>query len=81
MHLNLNLHLVICVLITKCQRVLRVHVTILQNVELLLKPLNLHPVQSKAIIDKVAAVGILQVIFILLYIPSKNQVVHCALHI
>uniref|UniRef100_A0A7N2N4P4 Uncharacterized protein n=1 Tax=Quercus lobata TaxID=97700 RepID=A0A7N2N4P4_QUELO len=30
------------------------------NVELLLKPLNLHPVQSKTIIDKFAAVGILQ---------------------
>ena len=45
---------------------LRVRVTILQNVELLLKPLNLHPVQSKTIIDKFAAVGILQVIFILL---------------
>ena len=38
-------------------------------------------VQSKTIIDKFAAVGILQVIFILLYIPSKNQMVHCALHI
>ncbi|RVX09146.1 putative pre-16S rRNA nuclease [Vitis vinifera] len=33
-----------------------------QNVELLLKPLNLHPVQSKTILDKFAAVGILQVI-------------------
>ncbi|XP_034704758.1 putative pre-16S rRNA nuclease isoform X3 [Vitis riparia] len=31
-----------------------------QNVELLLKPLNLHPVQSKTILDKFAAVGILQ---------------------
>ncbi|KAL4603865.1 hypothetical protein ACB092_10G153700 [Castanea dentata] len=31
-----------------------------KNVELLLKPLNLHPVQSKTIIDKFAAVGILQ---------------------
>ncbi|XP_059598944.1 uncharacterized protein LOC100266792 isoform X4 [Vitis vinifera] len=30
------------------------------NVELLLKPLNLHPVQSKTILDKFAAVGILQ---------------------
>ncbi|XP_034704767.1 putative pre-16S rRNA nuclease isoform X4 [Vitis riparia] len=31
-----------------------------KNVELLLKPLNLHPVQSKTILDKFAAVGILQ---------------------
>ncbi|KAF8410167.1 hypothetical protein HHK36_002689 [Tetracentron sinense] len=31
-----------------------------KNVELLLKPLNLHPVQSKTIVDKFAAVGILQ---------------------
>ncbi|KAL3499348.1 hypothetical protein ACH5RR_038441 [Cinchona calisaya] len=31
-----------------------------KNVEFLLKPLNLHPVQSKTIIDKFAAVGILQ---------------------
>ncbi|CAK9141881.1 unnamed protein product [Ilex paraguariensis] len=31
-----------------------------KNVELLLKPLNLRPVQSKTIIDKFAAVGILQ---------------------
>ncbi|XP_030946560.1 uncharacterized protein LOC115971030 isoform X3 [Quercus lobata] len=30
-----------------------------KNVELLLKPLNLHPVQSKTIIDKFAAMGIL----------------------
>lgn len=32
-----------------------------QNVEYLLKPLNFHPVQCKTIIDKFAAVGILQV--------------------
>ncbi|XP_057462545.1 uncharacterized protein LOC130752729 isoform X2 [Actinidia eriantha] len=31
-----------------------------KNVELLLKPLDLHPVMSKTIIDKFAAVGILQ---------------------
>ncbi|KAJ7944913.1 Polynucleotidyl transferase, ribonuclease H-like superfamily protein [Quillaja saponaria] len=31
-----------------------------KNVELLIKPLNLHPVLSKTIIDKFAAVGILQ---------------------
>ncbi|ONI07076.1 hypothetical protein PRUPE_5G098900 [Prunus persica] len=31
-----------------------------KNVELLLRPLNLHPVTSKTIIDKFAAVGILQ---------------------
>lgn len=31
-----------------------------KNVELLLKDLNLHPVQSKSIVDKFAAVGILQ---------------------
>ncbi|KAF5729233.1 hypothetical protein HS088_TW21G01392 [Tripterygium wilfordii] len=31
-----------------------------KNVELLLKPLHLHPVQSKTIVDKFAAVGILQ---------------------
>ncbi|GLT67843.1 hypothetical protein SLA2020_401210 [Shorea laevis] len=31
-----------------------------KNVELLLKPLNLHPVQSKTIFDKFAAVQILQ---------------------
>ncbi|XP_059444052.1 uncharacterized protein LOC132175969 [Corylus avellana] len=31
-----------------------------KNVELMLKPLNLHPVQAKTIIDKFAAVGILQ---------------------
>ncbi|KAL5551650.1 hypothetical protein UlMin_002259 [Ulmus minor] len=31
-----------------------------KNVELLLKPLNLHPVQAKTIVDKFAAVGILQ---------------------
>ncbi|PON84594.1 Polynucleotidyl transferase, ribonuclease H-like superfamily protein [Trema orientale] len=31
-----------------------------KNVELLLKPLNLHPVHSKTIVDKFAAVGILQ---------------------
>ncbi|KAK9927214.1 hypothetical protein M0R45_024409 [Rubus argutus] len=31
-----------------------------KNVELLLKPLSFHPVQSKTIIDKFAAVGILQ---------------------
>lgn len=31
-----------------------------KNVELLLRPLTLHPVQSKTIIDKFAAVGILQ---------------------
>lgn len=31
-----------------------------KNVELLLKPLNLHPVQAKTIMDKFAAVGILQ---------------------
>uniref|UniRef100_A0A2N9J360 YqgF/RNase H-like domain-containing protein n=1 Tax=Fagus sylvatica TaxID=28930 RepID=A0A2N9J360_FAGSY len=31
-----------------------------KNVEILLKPLNLHPVQSKTIVDKFAAVGILQ---------------------
>lgn len=31
-----------------------------KNVELLLKPLTLHPVQAKTIIDKFAAVGILQ---------------------
>lgn len=30
--------------------------------ELLLKPLSFHPVQSKTIIDKFAAVGILQVV-------------------
>jgi hypothetical protein len=34
-------------------------------VDLLLKPLNLHRVQLKTIVDKFAAVGILQVIFIL----------------
>ncbi|XP_021890634.1 uncharacterized protein LOC110809185 [Carica papaya] len=33
-----------------------------KNVELLLKPLNLHPVQAKTIMDKFAAVGILQVL-------------------
>lgn len=32
-----------------------------QNVELLLKPLDLHPVLSKTMMDKFAAVGILQV--------------------
>ncbi|GAV57935.1 UPF0081 domain-containing protein [Cephalotus follicularis] len=31
-----------------------------KNVELLLRPLNLHPVQSKTMVDKFAAVGILQ---------------------
>lgn len=31
-----------------------------KNVEFLLKPLNLHPVQSKTMVDKFAAVGILQ---------------------
>ncbi|XP_062074301.1 uncharacterized protein LOC133778408 [Humulus lupulus] len=31
-----------------------------RNVEMLLKPLNLHPVHSKTIVDKFAAVGILQ---------------------
>ncbi|OWM85322.1 uncharacterized protein LOC116205295 [Punica granatum] len=31
-----------------------------KNAELLLKPANLHPVQSKTVIDKFAAVGILQ---------------------
>ncbi|XP_024031624.1 uncharacterized protein LOC112094575 [Morus notabilis] len=31
-----------------------------KNVELLLQPLNLNPVQSKTIVDKFAAVGILQ---------------------
>ncbi|XP_042502116.1 putative pre-16S rRNA nuclease isoform X1 [Macadamia integrifolia] len=31
-----------------------------KSVELLLKPLNLHPVHSKTILDKFAAVGILQ---------------------
>ncbi|KAL3833498.1 hypothetical protein ACJIZ3_008234 [Penstemon smallii] len=31
-----------------------------KNVEFLLKPLNLHPVQFKTVIDKFAAVGILQ---------------------
>ncbi|PRQ17698.1 putative pre-16S rRNA nuclease, ribonuclease H-like domain-containing protein [Rosa chinensis] len=31
-----------------------------KNVELLLKPLSFHPVQSKTIVDKFAAVGILQ---------------------
>ncbi|KAI8569522.1 hypothetical protein RHMOL_Rhmol02G0285100 [Rhododendron molle] len=31
-----------------------------KNVELLLKPLNLHPVLAKTMIDKFAAVGILQ---------------------
>ncbi|KAK9276563.1 hypothetical protein L1049_006098 [Liquidambar formosana] len=31
-----------------------------KNVEILLKPLKLHPVESKTIIDKFAAVGILQ---------------------
>ncbi|KAA8522399.1 hypothetical protein F0562_013240 [Nyssa sinensis] len=31
-----------------------------KNVELLLKPLALHPVQAKTIVDKFAAVGILQ---------------------
>lgn len=33
----------------------------LQNVELLLKPLALHPVECKSVVDKFAAVGILQV--------------------
>ena len=37
-----------------------------QNVELLLQPLNLHSVQAKSILDKFAAVGILQVITSLL---------------
>nr|GMC87333.1 putative pre-16S rRNA nuclease isoform X2 [Ipomoea batatas] len=32
----------------------------MQSVEMLLKPLNLHPVQSKTIVDKFAAVEILQ---------------------
>ncbi|KAL9406451.1 hypothetical protein Peur_003423 [Populus x canadensis] len=32
----------------------------LQNVELLVKPLDLHPVHAKSIMDKFAAVGILQ---------------------
>ncbi|XP_062074298.1 uncharacterized protein LOC133778406 [Humulus lupulus] len=31
-----------------------------RNVEMLIKPLNLHPVHSKTIVDKFAAVGILQ---------------------
>ncbi|KAJ6426599.1 hypothetical protein OIU84_022237 [Salix udensis] len=31
-----------------------------KNVELLVKPLNLHPVHAKSIMDKFAAVGILQ---------------------
>ncbi|KAK2989111.1 hypothetical protein RJ640_018900 [Escallonia rubra] len=39
-----------------------------KNVELLLKPLNLHPVQSKTIMDKFAAVGILQG-----YLDSMNR--------
>lgn len=39
-----------------------------KNVELLLKPLNLHPVQYKTIIDKFAAVGILQA-----YLDSMNM--------
>ncbi|KAK6947775.1 putative pre-16S rRNA nuclease [Dillenia turbinata] len=33
-----------------------------KNVEFLIKPLNLHPVHSKTIFDKLAAVGILQII-------------------
>lgn len=39
-----------------------------KNVELLLKPLKLHPVQYKTIIDKFAAVGILQA-----YLDSMNM--------
>lgn len=35
--------------------------------ELLLKPLSFHPVQSKTIIDKFAAVGILQVVLYVLF--------------
>lgn len=35
--------------------------------ELLLKPLSFHPVQSKTIIDKFAAVGILQVVLQVLF--------------
>lgn len=35
----------------------------LQSVELLLNPLDLHPVEYKTILDKFAAVGILQVPF------------------
>lgn len=44
-----------------------------QNVELLLKPLNLHPVQSKTILDKFAAVGILQVITPLLVCATGSK--------
>jgi hypothetical protein len=40
----------------------------------MLKPLNLHPVQAKTIIDKFAAVGILQVMLsFFLYVPSKSN--------
>lgn len=45
----------------------------LQNVELLLKPINIHPVQAKTIVDKFAAVGILQVMFPFLFLSLKKS--------
>lgn len=45
-----------------------------QNVELLLKPLNLHPVLAKTMIDKFAAVGILQVFLLRLFIYLVGSV-------
>lgn len=44
----------------------------LQCVEALLEPLDLHPVESKTIVDKFAAVGILQVRHY--YIPWKPSI-------
>lgn len=46
--------------------------------ELLLKPLSFHPVQSKTIIDKFAAVGILQVVLqVLLLHGIHKKVLGC----
>lgn len=47
-----------------------------QCVEALLEPLNLHPVESKTIVDKFAAVGILQVRhYHIPWKPSINRMV------
>ena len=44
-----------------------------QNVELLLKPLSLHPILAKTIVDKFAAVQILQVYFLLLILCKLDK--------